>query len=72
MYIIIAGIGRVGYTLAKSLSKKGYDVVLIDIDKDVCKKVSSEIDALVINGDCTKTKTLEEAGIEDLIEYEEK
>lgn len=38
MYIIIAGIGRVGYTLAKSLSEKGHDIVLIDIDKDICKK----------------------------------
>ena len=65
MYIIIAGIGRVGYTLAKSLSEKGHDIVLIDIDKNVCKKASADIDALVINGDCTKTKTLEEAGIED-------
>ncbi len=65
MYIIIAGIGRIGYTLAKSLSEKGHDIVLIDIDKDVCKKVSAEIDALVINGDCTKTKILEDAGIED-------
>ncbi|MEO2117183.1 MAG: NAD-binding protein [Methanocaldococcus sp.] len=65
MYIVIAGIGRIGYTLAKSLSEKGHDIVLIDVNKDVCKKVSAEIDALVINGDCTKTKTLEEAGIED-------
>ena len=65
MYIIIAGIGRIGYTLAKSLSEKGHDIVLIDIDKDVCKKVSAEIDALVINGDCTKTKILEDAGVED-------
>ena len=69
MYIIIAGIGRVGYTLAKSLSEKGHDIVLIDIDKEKCKKASADIDALVINGDCTKIKTLEEAGIEDADMY---
>ncbi|ENN95634.1 TRK system potassium uptake protein TrkA [Methanocaldococcus villosus KIN24-T80] len=64
MYIIIAGIGRIGYTLGKSLSER-YDVVLIDINKKICDKVAKEIDALVINGDCTKTKTLEDAGIDD-------
>ncbi|EHP89674.1 NAD-binding protein [Methanotorris formicicus] len=65
MYIIMAGIGRVGYALAKSLSGKGYDLVLIDVDKEKCKTISAELDALVIHGDCTKTKILEDAGIED-------
>ncbi|HIQ38657.1 MAG TPA: TrkA family potassium uptake protein [Methanothermococcus okinawensis] len=64
MYIVIAGIGRVGYTLAKSLAGKNHDLVLIDISKEVCEEVASEIDALVINGDCTRVKTLESADIE--------
>ncbi|GBF36217.1 MAG TPA: TrkA family potassium uptake protein [Methanothermococcus okinawensis] len=64
MYIVIAGIGRVGYTLAKSLAEKNHDLVLIDISKEVCEEVVSEIDALVINGDCTRVKTLESADIE--------
>ncbi|ABR54816.1 TrkA-N domain protein [Methanococcus vannielii SB] len=65
MYIIIAGIGRVGISLAKSLSGKGHDLVLLDENKKTCEEVASEIDALVINGDCTKIKSLENAGIED-------
>ncbi|WP_421077289.1 NAD-binding protein [Methanothermococcus sp. Ax23] len=65
MYIIIAGMGRVGFALAKSLSGKNHDLVLIDMDKKVCEDVASEIDALVINGDCTSIKTLENAGIDD-------
>lgn len=65
MYIIIAGMGRVGSTLAKSLSGKGHDLVLLDTDKKVCEDIASEIDALVINGDCTRIKTLESAGIDD-------
>ncbi|WP_457611877.1 NAD-binding protein [Methanocaldococcus sp.] len=64
MYIIISGLGRVGYTLAKSLEKK-HDLVLIDINPKRCELISAEIDAIVINGDCTKIKILEEAGIED-------
>lgn len=65
MYIIIAGMGRVGSALAKSLSGKGHDLVLLDTDKKVCEDIASEIDALVINGDCTRIKTLESAGIDD-------
>ncbi len=65
MYIIIAGIGRIGLALAKSLSEKNHDLVLIDMDKKVCEEAASEIDALVINGDCENTKTLENAGITD-------
>ncbi|WP_423792762.1 potassium channel family protein [Methanocaldococcus indicus] len=65
MYIIIAGLGRVGFTLAKSLEKRGHDLVLIDIDKERCKLASMEIDCIVINGDCRKSKVLEDAGIEE-------
>ncbi|AXI25366.1 potassium transporter TrkA [Methanofervidicoccus sp. A16] len=64
MYIVIAGIGRVGFALAKSLAEKNHDLVLIDISKEVCEEVACEIDALVINGDCTRIKTLESADIE--------
>lgn len=65
MYIIIAGIGRVGLALAKSLSEKKHDLVLIDTNKKVCEEIASEIDALVINGNCEDIKTLENAGIND-------
>ncbi len=65
MYVIIAGIGRIGFALAKSLSEKNHDLVLIDSNKKVCEEVASEIDALVINGNCENIKTLENAGIND-------
>ncbi|WP_292460534.1 NAD-binding protein [Methanothermococcus sp.] len=65
MYIIIAGMGRVGFTLAKSLAGKNNDLVIIDKDKKICESVAGEIDALIINGDCTNIKTLENAGIDN-------
>lgn len=65
LYIIIAGIGRVGYVIAKSLSEKNHDVVLIDKDRELCEKLSGELDVLVINGDCSDSNTLENAGIEE-------
>ncbi|MEO9151012.1 MAG: NAD-binding protein, partial [Lapillicoccus sp.] len=32
MHFVIMGCGRVGSTLAKSLSKRGHDVAVIDVE----------------------------------------
>jgi len=63
-YVIIAGGGRVGSHLAKILESSGRDVVVIEKDPKVCEKLSSEVNALVICGDFSDKKTLEEARIQ--------
>jgi len=63
-YIIIAGGGRVGSHLAKMLEPSGKDIVVIEKDQQVCEKLSSDINALVICGDASDKKTLEEAKIQ--------
>ena len=63
-YIIIAGGGRVGSHLAKALEPTGKDIVVIEKDQTVCEKLSSDINALVIHGDASDKKTLEEAKIQ--------
>ena len=63
-YVIIAGGGRVGSHLAKALEPTGKDIVVIEKDSKVCEKLSSDINALVINGDASDKKTLEEAKIQ--------
>ncbi len=65
IYIIVAGIGRVGYAIAKSLCEKNHDLVLIDKDKKVCEEIASELDVIIINGDCSDNKILKSAGIEE-------
>jgi len=62
-YVIIAGGGEIGSTLAKLLEPSGIDVVIIDKDPQVCEKLSSELKALIICGDASDKKTLEEAKI---------
>lgn len=62
MYDVIIGAGRLGKELAKFLAKVEHQIVVVDIDNQKCKVISSEIDALVINGDGTNTATLQEAG----------
>jgi trk system potassium uptake protein TrkA len=65
MYVIIMGMGRVGLSLAKLLIDDGYDITLIDDNESLCADAAAELDALVICGNGTNSKLLEEANIED-------
>ncbi len=64
-YIVIAGGGRVGAQLARQLIDQGKDVVVIEKDPDLCERLSTEMNALIINGDATDKKVLEDARIEN-------
>jgi len=63
MYVIIMGAGRVGYLVAKMLEEDGHDVTIIEMDRKRAEELSMQINGLVIEGDATDTKTLEEANI---------
>jgi trk system potassium uptake protein len=65
MYVVIMGGGRVGLRLASSLVTAGTDVTLIENDSSLCGNAAAELDALVICGNGTDVKTLEEANISD-------
>jgi len=65
MYIVIMGGGRVGLNLASLLVSGGHDVTLIESDENLCNNAVTELDALVICGNGTNLKTLEEANISD-------
>ena len=65
MYIIIMGGGRVGLTLANLLSEEGNDITLIESDETLCNEVAADLDALVICGNGTTSKLLEEVNIDD-------
>ena len=66
MNILIMGAGRVGLNLASFLISDGQDVIIIENNKNLCNNAVQELDALVICGSGTETKTLEEAGIENV------
>lgn len=63
MFVVIMGAGRVGYLVAKMLEEEGHDVTIIEMDKERAKELSLRINGLVIEGDATDPKTLEEANI---------
>jgi trk system potassium uptake protein TrkA len=63
MFVVIMGAGRVGYLVAKLLEEDGHDVTVIEQNGERAKELSLLINGLVIEGDATDPKTLEEANI---------
>lgn len=63
MRVIIAGVGNVGYHLAKLLCAEGQDIVLIDRSQDKLKLAAGQVDAGTIKGNSTSYSVLEEAGV---------
>jgi trk system potassium uptake protein TrkA len=65
MYVIIMGAGRVGFALAELLINDGHDITIIENKEESCNNAAVELDAMVICGNGTNTKTLEEANISE-------
>lgn len=65
MKIIIVGVGKVGYTLAKTLSGEKNDVVVIDKSLEALEKAEDNLDVLCIKGNGVGANTLFESGIND-------
>jgi trk system potassium uptake protein TrkA len=59
------GAGRVGLSLASFLISDGQDVTLIENDEQLANNAVQELDALVICGNGTETKILEEVNIKN-------
>ena len=60
--IIVTGDGRVGFYLAKALTERNCQVVIIESRKDICKEIADSLDVPVIWGDGTCADVLEKAG----------
>ena len=60
MYIVIAGGGAVGQSLARALIAHKHDVVVVDQDRSVCEDIASRTGALVRLGNATDIEVLEE------------
>ncbi len=64
IYIVISGGGKVGSFLAKQLVAKGHTVVVIERDKNICERLASDINVLVIHGDACDYRYQEEARVD--------
>jgi trk system potassium uptake protein TrkA len=64
MKIVIAGVGDIGFYLAKLLEQEYKNIVLIDSQKENLKSVETNLGIATILGDSTSYKTLQEAGVD--------
>ncbi|NPA70628.1 MAG: TrkA family potassium uptake protein [Crenarchaeota archaeon] len=61
MKVLIFGANRITSELAKKLSQKGHEVVVVGKDKTMCDKILTETDVEVIVGDYTDLEFLEQS-----------
>ena len=63
MKIIIAGIGKIGAALARQLSAEGYELTLVDEDRDVLEQNMENFDVMSVCGNCATRDVLMQAGV---------
>lgn len=63
MNVIVAGAGLIGRELIRKLLDHRHDVVVIDIDHEVCDSIYAETGALTVNGSATNLAVLKDAGV---------
>jgi trk/ktr system potassium uptake protein len=63
MYAIVAGGGKVGSNVARSLLAMGHEVTLVEQDRERFEQLESELGVAVLHGDATEIHVLERAGI---------
>ena len=64
MYILIVNEQPLGRSLAATLVHHGHEVAYVDEDSEFCNMVTSELGCLVIQGENTNLRVLQEAGLE--------
>ncbi|MCX8129122.1 MAG: NAD-binding protein [Clostridia bacterium] len=58
MYIVIAGGGKIGYYLSKTLLPYKHKITVIERQKELCEKIANELNVPVVNGDGTSIDDL--------------
>lgn len=64
MRIVIIGAGEVGFHVAKALSLEDYDITVVDIDPEKCRRASEHLDVIVVQGNGASPKNLVRAEVD--------
>lgn len=65
MKVTVAGGGKVGYYLVRTLLEHGHEPTLIEKSRSVCERIAGEMDISIICGDAARLEVLENAGIKN-------
>lgn len=63
MNVIIVGCGKVGYTLAETLSNEGHDITVVDSNPQKLEGLANSLDVQCVNGNGASYRVLAEAGV---------
>ncbi len=63
MYTIVAGGGKVGASITRSLLRMGHEVTLVEQRRDRFEQLEAELGPVALAGDATEIPILERAGI---------
>jgi len=61
----VAGVGILGYQIARALHADGHEVTALELDDRRALRVRDELDVKLVEGDCSDPQVLERAGIAD-------
>ena len=65
MKIIIVGIGKVGYAIARQLSAEAHDITMVDSNPVALSRADSTLDVMVLSGNGASISVLVSAGVRD-------
>ena len=65
MKIIIVGIGKVGYAIARQLSAETHDITMVDPDPAALSRADSTLDVMTLSGNGASISVLVDAGVRD-------
>ena len=63
MYVLIAGGGKAGANVMRTLLRHGHEATIIEQDRDRYERLEAEFEHQAMNGDATELFVLEKAGI---------
>jgi trk system potassium uptake protein TrkA len=66
MCVLIVGAGDIGFQLCQRLSQDNHDIIVVENDPRRVRRISEQLDVLVIEGSGTSYKVLQQAGIENV------
>ena len=65
MKIIIAGLGKVGFAIARQMDTEDHDLVLVDVSTTALERADAALDAMCIEGSGATVSVLLRAGVRD-------
>ena len=63
MKIIIAGVGKTGYTVASQLALEGHAITVIEEDGEALNEIVENVDVVAYHGNCVNRNVLDDAGV---------